>query len=86
MVVDLGDGVRAAFTTRAAGDLRVERGLVERWAAGPVVFGTQVHGAHVVVVEPGSTAVGQCDALVCARGVGIGVLVAAAPGQNGSGP
>ena len=76
MVVDLGDGVRAAFTTRACGDMRADRALVERWAGGPVAFATQVHGADVVVVEQGSTAVGECDALVSASGAGVGVLVA----------
>ena len=76
MVVDLGQGVRAAFTTRAGGDMRVDRGSVERWTGGPVAFATQVHGADVAVVEPGSAAVGRYDALVSAGGAGIGVLVA----------
>lgn len=98
--VDLGEGVRAAFTTRAGGvstgphaalnlgldvsdevaDVLANRELVESWTGGPVVFATQVHGADVAVVEPslGSTptSIGRVDALVSARGVGIGVLVA----------
>jgi len=98
--VDLGRGVRAAFTMRAGGvstgphaalnlglnvsdevgDVLANRALVGRWAGAPVAFATQVHGADVAVVEPWSgptpPSIGRFDALVSARGAGIGVLVA----------
>lgn len=59
------------------------RGLVARWAGGPVAYGTQVHGRAVAVVHvPVGAAdplasVGEVDALVgTGPGVAVGVLVA----------
>jgi polyphenol oxidase len=88
--VDLGEGVRAAFTAAPVnlglhvGDdaerVREHRRLVERWLGGPAAFATQVHGADVVVVgtwpEPAPDTVGAADALVSAGPVGVGVMVA----------
>ncbi|HEY8719750.1 polyphenol oxidase family protein [Pengzhenrongella sp.] len=89
--IDLGAGVRAGFTERGAFNLGLNvgddprevlarRARVEEWAGGPVAFVTQVHGADVAVVEPWSgpspMSIGSADALVSARGVGLGILVA----------
>ena len=120
--VDLGAGVRAGFTTRAAGSLRLAapgagsaahqahqvdqadpdgRAVAEdevaraswaragRWAGGPLVFATQVHGRDVVVVDGRSPAgpagtgvdvvagsVGRYDGLVSVDGAAIAVVVA----------
>jgi YfiH family protein len=64
----------------ATDDVLANRRIVERWAGGPIVFATQVHGAEVAVVAPPSgpapTAIGPFDALVSASGAGLGVLVA----------
>lgn len=68
--VDLGEGVRAGFTTRAGGNLgfaeadeaedaRINRRFVERWAGGPIAFSTQVHGADIALVSPLGDAVGD---------------------------
>ncbi|NMR20603.1 peptidoglycan editing factor PgeF [Cellulomonas fimi] len=88
--VDLGDGVRAAFTAAPLnlglhvgddpGRVRENRRLVERWLGGPVAFATQVHGADVAVVVPqtGSVpdSVGAADAIVTSGPTGVGVMVA----------
>jgi YfiH family protein len=64
--VDLGPGVRAAFTGRADGNLalnvggdpaatRGQRHRIGRWLGAPVVFGRQVHGTvarFVAVTDP----------------------------------
>ena len=74
--VDLGQGVRAGFTTRAGGnlglavadeaeDVLANRRTVERWAGGPVAFSTQVHGAGIALVESMVSPVG--DAVVRRR-------------------
>jgi polyphenol oxidase len=61
LVVDLGPGVRAGFTTRATGnlglgvgddpgDVRRRRRAVAAWAGGSLAWSTQVHGTAVAVV------------------------------------
>ncbi len=90
-VVDLGPGVRAAFTTRAAGNLGLGVGddeaavLARRvrladWVGAPVAFGTQVHGAQVLVLDGppiDPRTVGVADAYLAARDdVAAAVLVA----------
>ncbi|GEK20615.1 peptidoglycan editing factor PgeF [Cellulomonas xylanilytica] len=57
------------------------RAGVERWARAPVAYATQVHGSHVLVLSrppaPGSTSVGEADALVSTSpDVAVAVLVA----------
>jgi len=94
--VDLGPGVRAGFTTRAAGGPHANLGLgvgddrtrvlaarhaLARWAGGPVVWSTQVHGTAVAVVPgppPSSDGepVAEADALVADAGAGVAVVVA----------
>ncbi|KQY20540.1 multicopper polyphenol oxidase [Cellulomonas sp. Root485] len=57
------------------------RAGLERWAGAPVAYATQVHGTRVVVLSqppaPGSTSVGEADALVSVSPqVAVAVLVA----------
>ena len=68
----VGDDDRAVYTNRA---------LLAAWAGVPVAFGTQVHGARVVVVDrppaPDTPSVGEGDAYVTERvDVAVAVLVA----------
>ena len=88
--VDLGAGVRAGFSTVAAGSLRLAPGepssaaqaswaRAGRWAGRPLLFATQVHGRDVVVVDGATAAagsVGSYDGLVSADGSAIAVVVA----------
>ena len=85
--VDLGPGVRAGFSTVAAGNLGLALGdapeavaerrrAAERWAGGPVAWGRQVHGAAVHVATAGGDDVAACDAMVATGEVGLAVLVA----------
>ncbi|GGB97004.1 peptidoglycan editing factor PgeF [Cellulomonas carbonis] len=92
VLVDLGPGVRCAFTTVATGNIgsavgddpvrvRAVRGSVDAWAGTRVAFARQVHGAAVHVVDgvPGAAdeVVAEADALVTAHpGVALGVVVA----------
>lgn len=90
-VVDLGPGVRAAFTTRAAGNLGLgvgddetavlaRRARLADWVGAPVAFGTQVHGAGVLLLDgspPDPRTVGVADAyLATGDDVAAAVLVA----------
>ena len=57
------------------------RAGLERWAGAPVAYATQVHGTGIVVLTqpptPGSTSVGEADALVSVSpDVAVAVLVA----------
>lgn len=85
--VDLGPGVRAAFSTVAAGNLGLATGdepdavarrrrAAERWVGGPVAWGRQVHGATVHVATTAGDDVAACDAMVATGEVGLAVLVA----------
>lgn len=80
--VDLGPGVLAAFTTAGAGDVRepATRRRLAAWAGVPVVFGTQVHGAAVLVlhdVPPDEATVGVADAyLTASEDLAVAVAVA----------
>lgn len=84
--VDLGPGVRAGFSTVAAGNLGLAVGdradalaarrAAERWVGGPVAWGRQVHGATVHLAKTGGDEVAACDAMVSAGDVGLAVLVA----------
>ena len=80
--VDLGPGVLAAFTTRAAGDVREPstRARLAAWAGVPVAFGTQVHGAGVLVLHaapPDDGTAGVADAyLTTDDGLAVAVAVA----------
>ncbi len=90
-VVDLGPGVLAAFTTRAAGNLGLgvgddeaavlrRRARLAEWVGAPVAFGTQVHGAGVLLLDGpprDPRTVGVADAYVAAcADVAPAVLVA----------
>ncbi len=89
-VVDLGPGVRAGFTDAAAGNLSLQlgddehavlahRARLAQWVGAPVAFGTQVHGAQVLVLDgPGDgRSVGTADAFVTSsEDLALGVLVA----------
>jgi YfiH family protein len=85
--VDLGPGVRAGFSTVAAGNLGLglgdepdavarRRRAAERWVGGPVAWGRQVHGAAVHLATAAGDDVAACDAMVATGGVGLAVLVA----------
>jgi polyphenol oxidase len=89
--VDLGPGVRAAFTTApvnlspvVGGDPEgavAARRAVAAWVGAPVAYARQVHGADVHVVDDvpdvDQEAVATADALVTRRtDVGLAVLVA----------
>lgn len=90
LAVDLGPGVRAAFTgpgnlSRTVGDqvgVPDRRGALARWAGAPVAYAWQVHGRGVHVVTgpaeiPDDGPVAQADALVTVGGrVALAVLVA----------
>jgi YfiH family protein len=90
-VVDLAPGVLAAFTTRAEhnlglavgddeGAVLANRARLAAWAGAPVAFGTQVHGAGVLVLDgPPSDprTAGVADAYVTTSdAVAVAVLVA----------
>ncbi len=84
--VDLGPGVRAGFSTVAAGNLSLavgdepgavagRRRAAEHWVGGPVAWGRQVHGATVHLAATAGDDVAACDAMVATQ-VGLAVLVA----------
>ncbi|GEN79232.1 polyphenol oxidase family protein [Actinotalea fermentans] len=89
-VVDLGPGVRAAFSgpgnlSRTVGDqdgVLARRQALAAWAGAPVAYAWQVHGRRVHVVTgpaqvPDDGPVAQADALVAIGGrVALAVLVA----------
>jgi YfiH family protein len=72
--IDLGPGVRAAFTTRAAGSATTPDTLarLRRWARTPLALASQVHGRHAVWATPpedcgaADVAVGEADAICLA--------------------
>lgn len=84
--VDLGPGVRAAFTTVEAGNLSLVVGdpaaatrARERLSAtlgAPIAWPVQVHGSTVHLAEAPGDAVGEADAVVTGEGLGLAVLVA----------
>lgn len=88
--VDLGPGIRAAFTgpgnlSRSVGeqqDVPARRRALAAWLGAPVAYAWQVHGRGVHVVTgpaevPDDGPVAQADALVTVGGrVGLAVLVA----------
>lgn len=85
--VDLGPGVRAAFSTVALGNLGLgvgddpvavheRRARVAAWAGGRVAWAHQVHGSDVVVVGPRDAPRETCDAVVGVGAVGAAVVVA----------
>lgn len=85
--VDLGPGVRAAFTTSVAGNLGLQvgddpaavaarRAVLDAWAGAPVHYLRQVHGAAVHRCDvPGDGEV-DADAQVTTAEVPLAVLVA----------
>lgn len=80
--VDLGPGVLAGFTTAEVGDVRDQatRARLASLAGVPVAFGTQVHGAGVLVLQgapPDEGTVGVADAyLTAADDLAVAVAVA----------
>jgi len=84
--VDLGSGVRAAFTTVDFGNLslsvgaevpaRAARTRLAAWLGSPIAWPVQVHGSAVHVVDRPGDAVAEADAVVTAAGIGLAVLVA----------
>lgn len=85
--VHLGPGVRAGFSTVAAGNLGLavgdepdavaeRRRAAERWVGGPVAWGRQVHGATVHLATVAGDDVAACDAMVSTGAAGLAVLVA----------